>query len=152
VKSFFLAMTFLLQASAATALNSDLVTRELESLVADPAERDAKGGVATYYASRFEWRRTSSGEPYNPFMLTAAHATLPLGSVVLVEDPATSKTVVVRINDRCHSRHSSSNLIDLSRMAAQQIGIWGKGTRRVVISMAEPWHSEDHLLLRNLVE
>ncbi|MDY0384244.1 septal ring lytic transglycosylase RlpA family protein [Trichlorobacter sp.] len=112
---------------------SDSIDEQLEQLVRQGSPRDPRDGVATYYAARFIGRRTSSGERYQPDKLTAAHATLPLGTVVRVLNPRTGQDVVVRINDRCHPRHAPKNLIDLSRKAAQQIGLWGKGLIKVRI-------------------
>lgn len=112
---------------------SDSINEQLEQLVRQGSPRDPRDGVATYYAARFIGRRTSSGERYHPDKLTAAHATLPLGTVVRVLNPRTGQDVVVRINDRCHPRHAQKNLIDLSRKAAQQIGLWGKGLIKVRI-------------------
>lgn len=109
------------------------IDEQLEQLVRQGSPRDPRDGVATYYAARFIGRRTSSGERYHPDKLTAAHATLPLGTVVRVLNPRTGQDVVVRINDRCHPRHAPKNLIDLSRKAAQQIGLWGKGLIKVRI-------------------
>ena len=124
----------------------------LEALVADDNRSNADKGVATYYATRFAGRRTTSGERYNPDRMTAAHATLPLGSVVKVQRQGTDDGVIVRINDRCSSRHASRNLIDLSRLAAMQIGVWGKGMTRVMITHLKEWSSEDELLLREMMD
>lgn len=112
---------------------SATIEEQLEQLVRQGSQRDPFDGVATYYAARFIGRRTTSGERYHPDKLTAAHARLPLGSVVRVHNPATNQDVVVRINDRCHPRHGPKNLIDLSRQAAMQIGLWGKGMVKVRI-------------------
>lgn len=111
----------------------DAIDQQLEQLVRQGSPRDPRDGVATYYASYFIGRRTTSGERYHPDKLTAAHATLPLGTVVRVHNPKTGQDVVVRINDRCHPRHAAKNLIDLSRLAAKRIGLWGKGMIKVQI-------------------
>jgi rare lipoprotein A len=103
----------------------------LEMLAQKPVKDDPYAGVATYYASRFTGRRTTSGQRYHPDKLTAAHADLPLGSMVTVENVATSQKVAVVINDRCRRR--SFQLIDLSRAAAKKIGLWGKGVVKVRI-------------------
>ncbi|MBV5331136.1 septal ring lytic transglycosylase RlpA family protein, partial [bacterium] len=97
----------------------------LEVLVQGAFATNPHAGVATYYASRFIGRRTTSGDRYHPDKLTAAHALLPLGTVVTVENISTGQKVLVTINDRCRKR--SFQLIDLSRVAARQIGLWGKG-------------------------
>jgi len=124
--------------AAASLPPAEPIDELLEQLLQQGSQRDPLDGVATYYASRFVGRRTTSGERYHPDKLTAAHATLPLGSVVRVHNPKTDQDVVVRINDRCHNRHASKNLIDLSRLAAKQIGLWGKGMIKVrVIPLME---------------
>lgn len=100
------------------------------SAPARPAPAAAEG-VATYYAKRFNGRRTTSGERYRPEKLTAAHQDLPFGTRVRITDPATGREVVVRVNDRCRPR--SEPFIDLSRAAARELGILGKGVARVRI-------------------
>lgn len=131
--------------SADAFVPSESIDEQLEALAQRSSQRDPRDGVATYYASYFIGRRTSSGERYHPDKLTAAHATLPLGTVVRVHNPKTGQGVVVRINDRCHPRHAPKNLIDLSRKAAKQIGLWGKGLIKVqIIPLAEAGRQTDH--------
>lgn len=86
-------------------------------------------GGASYYANRFAGRRTASGERYRPGALTAAHRTLRFGTRVRVTNLRNGRSVVVRINDRgpFHRRR----VIDLSRAAAQRIGMIRSGTARV---------------------
>jgi rare lipoprotein A len=103
----------------------------LEELVLKGSELKAMEGFASYYARRFEGRRTTSGLRYHPDKMTAAHHTLPLGTVVRVVNPATSQEVNVTINDRCSRKPFP--FIDLSRAAAKKIGLWGKGRIKVVI-------------------
>lgn len=139
-----LLVLLLIGCPANAAVPATSIDDQLEALVQQSSPRDPRNGVATYYASRFIGRRTSSGERYHPDKLTAAHATLPLGTVVRVENPKTGQDVVVRINDRCHPRHAPKNLIDLSRRAAQQIGLWGKGMIKVsIIPLAEASRSRN---------
>lgn len=107
-------------------------------------ETDPQAGVATYYAARFVGRRTSSGQRYHPDKLTAAHADLPLGTMVTVHNLSNSRKVSVVINDRCRKR--SFQLIDLSREAARQIGLWGKGAVKVRIVPIEKRHPLHELL------
>ena len=104
---------------------------ELEELILKSSPLEPMDGFASYYAKRFEGRRTTSGHRYHPDKLTAAHESLPLGTVVRVVNPATNQAVHVTINDRCARK--SFNFIDLSRAAAKKIGLWGKGMIRVVI-------------------
>lgn len=96
---------------------------------------DARGfsqkGVASWYGRKFHGRRTSSGEVYDMYAMTAAHKTLPLGTWVRVKHRDTGREAVVRINDRGPFVHG--RIIDLSYTAAKQLGIVGPGTGPVEI-------------------
>lgn len=84
-------------------------------------------GVASWYGQEFAGRRTSSGEVYDPELLTAAHRTLPLPTWAEVTNLRNGRRVIVRINDRGPFAHTSERLIDLSRAAAREIGLIGPG-------------------------
>jgi rare lipoprotein A len=114
-------------------------TSNLEELVLKGSELKPMEGFASYYAKRFDGRKTTSGHRYHPEKMTAAHQSLPLGTVVRVVNSATSQEVHVTINDRCAKK--AYHFIDLSRAAARKIGLWGKGKIRVVIIPL----LEDHL-------
>lgn len=86
-------------------------------------------GMASFYSTKFNGRRTASGEKFNSSALTAAHLSLPFGSLVKVTNMRNGKTVVVRINDR--GPHVKGRIIDLSKAAATKIGIGRAGTARV---------------------
>ena len=88
-------------------------------------------GVASYYAKKFEGRKTASGEIFHHDSLTAAHKTLPFGSYVRVTNLKTKKSVVVKINDR--GMHGHKRIIDLSEAAASKIGMIGSGLVRVEV-------------------
>ena len=88
-------------------------------------------GIASYYAKKFQGRKTTSGERYHPEMMTAAHQSLPLGTRVLVRNLANDKEVTVVVNDRC--RKKSTPFIDLSRAAARKLGFLGAGKANVAI-------------------
>jgi len=103
----------------------------LEKLVLRGSDFEPADGFASYYAKRFEGRRTTSGQRYHPDKMTAAHESLPLGTVVRVVNPATKQEVHVTITDRCARK--AFHFIDLSRAAAKKIGLWGKGRIKVVI-------------------
>jgi rare lipoprotein A len=90
-----------------------------------------KGG-ASYYADKFKGRRTASGEKFRQHKLTAAHKTLPFGTIVRVKNLSNGKTVKVRINDR--GPFVSGRIIDLSKRAAKKLGIVQSGTAKVEIS------------------
>jgi peptidoglycan lytic transglycosylase len=104
---------------------------QLEQVVATPAATDGVTGTASYYARRYDGRRTRSGARYNPEKLTAAHPDLPMGSKVKVVNLTNDREVVVTVNDRC--RRKRCEHIDLSRAAARKLGFFGKGLTRVRI-------------------
>lgn len=83
-------------------------------------------GVASWYGKRYHGNKTSSGEIYDMYSMTAAHTTLPIPSYARVTNPANGKTVVVRINDRGPFR--KERLIDLSYVAAHRLGLIGNGS------------------------
>jgi rare lipoprotein A (peptidoglycan hydrolase) len=89
-------------------------------------------GVASWYGgSRWQGHRTSSGTRYDQDALTAAHATLPLGSQVRVTLANSERSVVVTITDRPGTR---TRIIDLSRGAARELGILSQGVAVVTLS------------------
>ena len=90
-------------------------------------------GIASWYGPRFEGRTTASGERFDENALTAAHATLALGTRVRVTNLRNGRSVVVRINDRGpRYRH---RLIDLSRAAAAALGMIRRGTAPVRVEV-----------------
>ena len=92
-------------------------------------------GVASYYGRRFHGRRTASGEAFDMTAMTAAHRSLPFGTQVRVINPRNGRSVVVRINDR--GPFSGNRLIDLSRAAAEEIGIVRAGHGRVELALVD---------------
>ncbi len=92
-------------------------------------------GIASWYGEPYHGRKTANGEKYNMHALTAAHRTLPFGSIVRVRRTDDGREVQVRINDR--GPFHINRVIDLSREAARQIGMLRKGTTEVSI---EPLH------------
>ncbi|WP_026904174.1 septal ring lytic transglycosylase RlpA family protein [Pedobacter glucosidilyticus] len=91
---------------------------------------------ATYYASKFVGRKTSSGQVYTHDKFTAAHKTLPFGTEVTVVNPKNGKSVIVVVNDR--GPFGKGLAIDLSQSAAREIGIMGQGIATVEISYSLP--------------
>ncbi|MGM8932337.1 septal ring lytic transglycosylase RlpA family protein [Salinicola halophyticus] len=92
-------------------------------------------GEATYYAAYFEGRPTASGEPYDSRAMTAAHKTLPFGTKVKVTALDSGETAVVRINDR--GPFVDGRIIDLSRKAAEQLGMVHDGAAEVQLQILE---------------
>lgn len=88
-------------------------------------------GIASWYGSKFHGRRTSSGETYDMYAMTAAHKTLPLPSYVEVTNLSNGRKVIVKVNDR--GPFHDNRLIDLSYSAAKKLGIIGHGTGMVEV-------------------
>jgi rare lipoprotein A len=93
-------------------------------------------GVASWYGVKFHGQRTSSGEPYDMYKMTAAHPTLPIPSYARVTSLETGKSVVVRINDR--GPFHSDRIVDVSYTAALKLGLLGKGSHQVEIERLFP--------------
>ena len=131
---------------------SDAVPREEpRSKYGNPAEYEVEGrtirtlessdgyeeeGVASWYGEEFQGRRTSSGEPYDMYAMTAAHPTLPLPSYLEITNLENGRRVVVRVNDR--GPFHGGRLIDVSYAAAHRLGMLGTGTVRVRIRALQP--------------
>ena len=88
-------------------------------------------GVASWYGPGFHGKKTASGERFNQYNISAAHKILPLGTEVRVTNLENHRSLILRINDR--GPFVDDRVIDLSRGAAQRLGVIGKGTARVRI-------------------
>ncbi|NQD36635.1 septal ring lytic transglycosylase RlpA family protein [Permianibacter sp. IMCC34836] len=100
--------------------------------VLDSAEGFSQRGIASWYGNKFHGKRTSSGEPYDMYKMTAAHKTLPIPVHVRVTNLDNGKSIIVRVNDR--GPFKEGRIIDLSYAAAHKLGMTGTGTARVEIS------------------
>lgn len=98
--------------------------------------RYRESGIASWYGGKFHGRKTANGETYDMYGLTAAHKTLPFGTILRVTDIETGRLVHVRVNDR--GPFISGRIIDLSFGAAEWLGIANKGVANVIIEIAEP--------------
>jgi len=96
------------------------------------AEGYRECGIASWYGHPFHGRTTANGETYNMYAHTAAHKTLPMGTMLLVKNQANNRSTVVRINDR--GPFVRDRIIDLSYRAAQEIGMITNGTAKVCIT------------------
>lgn len=88
-------------------------------------------GVASWYGKKFHRKRTSSGERYNMYKMTAAHKTLPLSTRVLVTNLKNGRKIIVKVNDR--GPFIDNRLIDLSYSAAKKLGMVRSGTAPVSV-------------------
>ncbi|MFT5702099.1 MAG: rare lipoprotein A [Desulforhopalus sp.] len=94
-----------------------------------------KIGIASYYGNKFQSRKTASGEIFNNKLMTAAHRTLPFGTVVVVTNLKNGKSVRVKINDR--GPFVKKRIIDLTQAAFTKIANLDKGLTRVEIVIAD---------------
>ena len=103
-------------------------------LAAQADESWHQDGQASYYGRHWNGHRTSSGAVFDPAKFTAAHASLPLGTRLLVTSESSGESVVVTVNDRepDHGRR----IIDLSPAAARRLGMMGRGVDDVVVTRA----------------
>lgn len=93
-------------------------------------------GIASWYGTKFHGKKTSSGEVYDMYAMTAAHKTLPLPTFVRVTNLENGRSVIVKVNDR--GPFHSNRLIDLSYVAAKKLGIVAKGTGLVDVQAITP--------------
>jgi rare lipoprotein A len=107
-----------------------------QSNASDPRVSLPASGVASYYAPKYEGRRTASGEIYHQNRFTGAHRTLPFGTHVRVVRVSDGRSVMVRINDR--GPFARGRLIDVSLAAARQLGLEGLGRALVRVELVEP--------------
>jgi rare lipoprotein A len=124
-------MPLLLTVSAA-AQEVEVTDNPIADIV-DETETEIGGGVASYYGNELAGNRTASGERFDPGQLTAAHRSLPFGSMVRVTNTSNGDSVIVRINDRGPFAHG--RVIDVSHAAAREIGMHRSGTARVKLAL-----------------
>jgi rare lipoprotein A len=93
-------------------------------------------GIASWYGTKFHGKRTSSGEPYDMYAMTAAHKTLPLPTYVEVTNVNNGRKVIVKVNDR--GPFHGNRIIDLSYSAAKKLDIISKGTGMVEVRAITP--------------
>ena len=111
----------------------DIPVDEKYQLTGEDA-RELERGHASWYGAQFHGRRTASGENYDKYALTAAHKTLPFGTIVRVRSLALGREVDVRINDR--GPFSPGRVIDVSQAAAEALGLTGAGVAEVSLNVA----------------
>lgn len=92
-------------------------------------------GTASWYGPGFHGNKTANGEQYDMYRLTAAHRTLPLGSIAIVHSLTTGRHVSVRINDR--GPFAKGRILDLSLAGAQALGMTGQGTDQVELRVID---------------
>jgi rare lipoprotein A len=133
--SLFLATTCL-AGPAAPATQAPYIINNKRYYPIPSAKGYQEKGVASWYGKDFHGRRTSNGEIYDMYGMTAAHKTLPMNTMVMVKNLENNRKVVVRINDR--GPFVRGRIIDLSYTAAKKLKLVGNGTAKVdVVALAE---------------
>jgi rare lipoprotein A len=107
--------------------------------VLDTSEGYDERGVASWYGEAFHGRRTSSGETYDMYGMTAAHRTLPLPTYVEVTNLANGRSVVLRLTDRGPFHDPDRRIIDVTYIAAIKLGMVGTGTAAVRVRALKPY-------------
>lgn len=113
--------------------NAAPIIKNMTPVHREPTVVEVAVGQASWYGSRFQGRPTASGEPFDMNALTAAHRTLPFGTRIRVINEANGKSVIVRVNDR--GPFSGKRIVDLSRKAAESIGLRAKGVGPVKLQV-----------------
>ena len=108
----------------------------LQATVQAASGGNVQEGVASYYANSLDGNKTASGDVYDKGAFTAAHRSLPFGTKVRVTSLETGKSVEVVINDR--GPYARDRMIDLSRAAADKIGLIDAGHAKVRLEVIEP--------------
>jgi rare lipoprotein A len=116
---------------AAQSINAPLVARSNEPV--KPLKTWT--GNASWYGDDFDGKKTANGEEFDSEALTAAHPTLPFGSIVRVVNPRNNKFEVVRINDR--GPYQEGREIDVSYRVARKIGLTGAGVSKVRLELMQ---------------
>jgi rare lipoprotein A len=91
----------------------------------------SQSGIASYYGPGFHGRKTASGERFNQNAMTAAHRSAPFGSMLKVTNVSNGRSVLVRVNDR--GPFVRGRVVDVSTIAARQLGMTGRGLAKVRI-------------------
>lgn len=99
-----------------------------------------KKGTASFYNNKFNGRKTSSGERVDNSKFTAAHSSIPFGTLVRVTNQSNGKSVVVKVNDRFYPR--KGHLIDITYSAAQKIDMVRQGVARVTLEILDITETE----------
>lgn len=118
-----------LAAAGSSAVKQDAASESSDKPVKTSAKGKGFSGNVSWYGPGFDGRLTANGERFNMMKLTAAHLKLPFNTKVLVEDPRTGNTVIVRVNDR--GPYHAKRVMDLSKGGAIKLGTISRGVTYV---------------------
>ena len=127
-----------------------IVSLVIVNLINPSSDEKPNTGTASFYAKKFEGRRTSSGQRYRSLSHTAAHRTYPFGTLLEITNHDNGLKTIVRVNDR--GPHTKSRLIDLSYSAAKDLGLINSGTADVTLKVISLGKSSDSQMVDNEME
>lgn len=131
IHKYLLAAAILFSVLICTAINAS--AQQADSATGSPKVKRVLYGMASFYANKFNGRKTALGEIFSQNKFTCACNVLPLGTWIRVTNLHNGKTVVVKTNDRLHPK--MKRIIDLSRAAATKLGYVGRGLTRVKVEV-----------------
>lgn len=111
---------------------------ETDSADSSSKKSTIKYGIASFYSKKFNGRQTANGEIFSSSKYTAACNRLPLNTWIKVTNLRNDKSVIVKVNDRLHPKNK--RLVDLSRVAAKELGFTGRGLTRVKVEVLKNYH------------
>jgi len=123
------------KAALQTGIALALIASSAQSFAADKPKQQQFAGVAAYYDTNYHGR-TAAGEPYDPHKFTAAHRTLPFGTVLRVTRVGSGQRVYVRVTDR-GPYGPRGRILDLSRAAAEHLGMLRAGVAKIEVEVVE---------------
>jgi rare lipoprotein A len=127
---FFLSLCSFSASAQLASLDSDNASSSSSS---SKTEIRSYYGTASYYADKFNGRKTANGEVYSHAKLTAACNVLALGTWIRVTNLRNNKTVIVQVNDRLHPKNK--RIVDLSKLAAEKLGYISRGLTQVKVEV-----------------
>lgn len=133
MKIFFFALLLLISFSGKLFSQNNQDSNKDNSTSMPTVEAELLYGFASFYANKFNGRQTANGEIYNSQKYTAACNRLPLNTWIKVTNIRNRKSVIVKINDRLQAKNK--RLVDLSRIAAKELGYTGRGLTRVSVEV-----------------
>lgn len=112
-----------------------LLTFILFLLISSLIFGQGQNGKASFYAKKFEGKKTASGEKFSNKKMTAAHKTLPFGTKVKITNLKNNKSVIVTINDRLPKK--SKRIVDVTQQAAKELDFIRSGTAKVMVEVLQ---------------
>jgi rare lipoprotein A len=127
-----------------------IISLALLKLINPSLDEKANTGTASFYAKKFEGRRTSSGQRYRATERTAAHRTYPFGTLLEITNHDNGLKTTVRVNDR--GPHTKTRLIDLSYLAAKDLKLVNSGTANVTLKVISLGKLSDNQIFEDEIE